>query len=310
MRASLGTLTLWLIVESALSAPAVCQANFEPANTPGNTVVVDLVKRDWVPPDIDQVVPAVRTDTPCPLPQILGEASNRVRELGENLQRFSAKERIEHVEVDKDGKPRNTNTGVFDYVAEIRQDVPGQTYIQEYRLGGEALGTSPLPLVDTGTAAFALIFHPRHIDQFAIQCEGMAELGTRPVWQLHFAQRPDRVNDFHAFSVDHTLFRVKLKGRAWIAADNYEVVRLETDLIEPIRAIGLQVEHLLINYSPVEFRKRQLQLWLPDSASLYVDYHGHRYKRQHTFSDFQLFWVETEEKVKEVREAKQTQPQN
>jgi hypothetical protein len=256
--------------------------------------------RDWAPPDVDDAIPPVSTVTPCPLPQLLHDASDRVQELADNLQRFSAKERIGDADIDKNGKPHNGRTSVFDYVAEIRSDL-GSTYVEEYRSGGSAIASSA-GLLDTGTAAFALIFHPLHIEQFAMDCEGLTSIGTRPVWQLHFAQRPDRVNDFHAFRVNGNLYRVNLKGRAWVAADNYVVVRLETDLIEPIKEIALQVEHMVIDYGPVEFRKRNLQLWLPGSASLYVDFHGHRYQRRHDFSDFQLFWVETEQQVRETHQ--------
>jgi hypothetical protein len=259
--------------------------------------------RDWAPPDVDDAIPPVSTDTLCPLPQLLHDASDRVQELADNLQRFSAKERIGDADIDRNGKSHNERSSVFDYVAEIRRDDLGNTFVEEYRSGGSATGPS-LGLADTGTAAFALIFHPRHIEQFAMQCEGLTNLGTRPVWQLHFAQRPDRVNDFHAFRVKGNLYRVNLKGRAWIAADNYEVVRLETDLIEPIKEIELQVEHLVIDYGPVQFHKRNLQLWLPGSAALYVDYHGHRYQRRRDFSDFQLFWVETEQQVKTAHQSR------
>ena len=265
-----------------------CTATAAPAAQP----------RDWAPPDIDLVVPPAQKDVPCPLPKLLQEASSRVQELGDNLQQFSAKERIEHVEIGKNGKPHSSAAGVVNYVAEIRHDDAEHTFVQEYRSGESAGQLSTAKLADTGTAAFALIFHPRHIDEFAVECEGMTDLNARPVWQVHFAQRPDRINDFHSFRVGNVTYRVKLKGRAWIAADNYEVVRLETDLIEPIKPIDLQVEHMIIDYAPVEFRKRNLQLWLPESSSLFVDYHGHRYERRHNFSDFQLFWVETEQKVK------------
>jgi hypothetical protein len=256
---------------------------------------------DWAPPDVDDAIPSVSNETPCPLPQLLHDTSDRVQELADNLRRFSAKERIEDADIDKNGKSHNERTNIFDYVADIRRDDLGKTYVEEYRSGGPAIGPARR-FADTGTAAFALIFHPLHVEQFAMQCEGLTNLGTRPVWQLHFAQRPDRVNDFHAFRVKSNLYRVRLKGRAWVAADNYEVVRLETDLIEPIKEIELQVEHMVIDYGPVEFRKRNLQLWLPGSASLYVEFQGHRYQRRHDFSDFQLFWVETEQQVKETHQ--------
>lgn len=262
------------------------------------------VPDNWAPPDIDQAIPTVRGDAPCSLPTMLEKTSRRALELSDNLQKFSAKERIEHREVGKNGKARSPTTGNFNYVAEIHQVDAGTTYIEEYRSGVSGAPESTSPLVDTGTAAFALIFHPRHIDEFAMTCEGLADVGGRPAWLVRFAQRPDRKNDFHAYRVRGQLYRASLKGRAWVAADNYEVVRLEADLMEPIPAIELQKEHLVIEYAPVEFHRRNLRLWLPQSATLYVDFHGRRYARTHQFSDFQLFSVDTVEKIKEPTLAK------
>ena len=258
----------------------------------------------WAPPDIDESVPVVPRDAPCPLATVLEETSHRALELSDNLQKFSAKERIEHREFGKNGKVRGPTTGNFNYVAEIHQAETGTAYIEEYRLGVNGAQEATSPLVDTGTAAFALIFHPRHIDEFAMTCEGLADVGGRPTWLVRFAQRPDRTNDFHAYRVKGQLYRASLKGRAWVAVDDYEVVRLEADLMEPIPAIELQKEHLVIEYAPVEFHRRNLRLWLPESATLYVDFRGRRYARTHQFSDFELFSVDTVEKVKEPALAK------
>ena len=254
---------------------------------------------NWAPPDIDKSVPVLHGDAPCPLATVLEEASRRVLELSENLEKFSARERIEHREVGKNGKMRSPTSATFNYIAEVRQAETGTTYIEEYRTGLNGAQETFTPLVDTGTAAFALVFHPRHIGEFATTCEGMADAGGRPAWLVRFVQRADRDNEFHAYRVKGGLYRVNVKGRAWVAADNYEVVRMETDLIEPIPAIGLKQEHLVIEYAPVEFQRRDLRLWLPESATLFIDFHGHRYARTHTFSDFQLFSVDTVEKVKE-----------
>lgn len=270
--------------------------------------VAGIALPSWAEPDATEAIPPVHSDVPCPFAQVLQEASSRVRELSDNLQQFSAKERIDHIEAGKGGKPHTTTT-VFDYVAAIHQEDPDHTYVEEYRSGADGLETPPGQLADTGTAAFALIFHPRHVDEFAMECEGSTTVNGLPVWQVSFAQRPDRINDFHAFRVNKVTYRVKLKGRAWIASGNYEVVRLETELMEPVKQIGLQMEHMVINYAPVDFQKHKVQLWLPQSAALYVDYREHRYERRHNFSDFQLFWVEAEQKVKEPRVGQSFAPQ-
>lgn len=269
----------------------------------------DVAPENWAPPDIDQSLPVLHGDGPCPLDTVLEETSHRVEELSENLQKFSAKERIEHRELAKNGKLRGPTLGNYNYVAEVYQAEAGTTYIEEYRSAINGVPDSTTPFVDTGTAAFALIFHPRHVDEFAMTCEGKADAGGRPAWLVRFAQRPDRKNEFHAYRVKGQLYHASVKGRAWIAADNYEVVRMETDLMAPIPEIALEREHLVIEYGPVEFRKRDLRLWLPESATLYIDFHGHRYARTHQFSDFELFSVDTVEKVKVPAVAKGEQGQ-
>lgn len=109
-----------------------------------------------------------------------------------------------------------------------------------------------------------------------MSCEGLADVKSRAAWQLHFSQYLNRSNLFHVYRVDNTYYPVKLKGRDWIAADNYEVLRLQTDLLEPVGQIRLLREHTDIQYGPVELQKPNVRLWLPQSADLYMDYRGHR----------------------------------
>jgi len=261
------------------------------------------------PPDVDETMPTTRTDVPCPLPKVLQEASHRVEELAANLQRFSAREQIEHMEVPKKGHLRTVTKRTFNYVAQINQEA-GAPSVEEYRNGTDPEVTADTQVYDTGSAAFALIFHPLYIGDFAITCEGLTESAARPAWQLHFAQRPDRPNQFHVMHLDNEYFPLALKGRAWIAADTYEVLRLETDLLEPVKKVRLQREHMSIEYVPVDFQKGTVRLWLPQLADLYIDYHGHRYQRTHKFSDFQLFLVESAQVVKAPKAQDTKSPKN
>jgi hypothetical protein len=246
----------------------------------------------WGPADIDPLPVLLHQDEPCPLSSILQSASHRARELEDSLQKFTARERIEHLEIGKNGKPRNNTSSMFDYVAEI-VDVGGGAYINEYRNQVSDFTATHAPLADTGTAAFALLFLPHNMDEFVMTCEGRAELNTRPVWRLHFAQRTDRANDFRAYRINNRLYPVNIKGRAWVAADTFEVLRLESDLLAPLKEINLAKEHLVIEYGPVAFPKRHARLWLPNNVELYIEYRGHRYERRHQFSRFQLFSVDT-----------------
>ncbi len=81
-----------------------------------------------------------------------------------------------------------------------------------------------------------------------------------------FRAMPDWPPRFREYHTPKGYFRVAIKGRAGSAADNYQVMRMETDLAKPVEEIALHKDHVIIDYRPVEFRKRNVQLWLPETA--------------------------------------------
>jgi len=95
---------------------------------------------------------------------------------------------------------------------------------------------------------------------------------------------------------------VSMKGRAWIAADTFQIVRLESEMVSPIPEIQLVSEHQIVEYGSVPFPKKKVELWLPKNADLYFDFRRHHYFRRHSFDHFMLFSVDMEEKRKEPKE--------
>jgi hypothetical protein len=253
----------------------------------------------WAPADIDERVPPVASDAPCPLAQVLQQSSNRSQDLIESLHRFTANERIELTDTDKNGKRRLLNTEEVTYVVQIAQNSSGYPSVEEYRSG--TAGKQPAAVIDSGIAASALIFHPTIIGNFNFRCEGLTELRDSPAWQLHFEESAAPNRSFSEIKVRHSAYPLKLKGRAWIAKDNNEILRIETDLLSPIPQINLQLEHTVIDYAPVAFQKRQVRLWLPQYTAVYLAYRGHRYETTHQFSQFQLFSVDSSESIKGLK---------
>jgi hypothetical protein len=81
------------------------------------------------------------------------------------------------------------------------------------------------------------------------------------------------------------------------------VLRLDSELINPVAHIKLTQERIAIDYAPVQFRTEEQQMWLPQSAELYVERKGNRYYRRHTFSSFQVFTVGTQQNVHPPKES-------
>jgi len=243
----------------------------------------------------NRIQSGIQTDVPCPLSEILKGASERAAQMVDDLQRFTATEEIEHTEFRKNGHPRQSSKQLFNYTAEIDRAPSGSFWVEEYRLA-KTEGDNP-PISDMGTAAFALIFHPEKIRNFEFHCDERTDFHGTAAWRLRFEESPDPLKSFHQIRINRTAYQLRFKGVAWIAAEGFEVLRLQTDLVDPIPAIHLQMEHLDISYAPVEFHKNNARVWLPQSASMQISYRGRRYQRVHTFTRFQLFLVLTEEKV-------------
>jgi hypothetical protein len=285
----LALLPATVVVVGFLVVTGVAQQPPQPG-APASTGEVWSSTGRWGPADIDETVPPVRTDATCPLRQILKETSKRTEDLIKDLQRLSASESIEQIDIGKNGKRRNSATQVVNYIALIEQNSSSYPSVEEYRSGTN--GIRQASVVDTGMAAVALIFHPTHLGSFDFRCEGLSELRGSPAWQVHFEERAGPTHAFQSLRIGRSLYLPRMKGRAWIATDSYAVLRIETDLVSPIPLIDLQREHQVIVYAPVEFQKRHVRLWLPESTSLYIAHRGHRYVRVHSFSQFQLFSVD------------------
>ena len=142
-----------------------------------------------------------------------------------------------------------------------------------------------------------LIFHPRYVNNFKMTCEGLGEWRGQPAWQVHFEQRADRPNQTLSFVMNHSTYDVNLRGRAWILADSFQVARLETDLEQAIPRIRLRLYHESVEYRPAMSNVKNVDLWLPSSTELYMDFQGHRFYREHSFTDFRIFSVNTETQI-------------
>jgi tetratricopeptide (TPR) repeat protein len=258
----------------------------------------DSTAERWAPLDVDASVPPVFSDaSTCPLPEILKQASQHTLDLIEDMRRFSATEQIEQIEIDRKGRMHNSGTEVTNYVVEIEQKSSGYPGISEYRVGENRVLHSPI--IDSGGAVFALIFHPSHIGNFEFRCEGLTDLAHSPAWQVHFIEGDDPDKAFTAIHMKGAIHLPRLKGRAWISTNGYNVLRIETDLVNPLTGIDIQREHQIITYAPVEFPSKHIRLWLPDKSSIYIATHRRHYQRVHTFGEFQLFSADSVQAVKQ-----------
>lgn len=258
-----------------------------------------LSVKSWQPPGVDDIKLALAPDVACPSEKVIEESGKRVQELVDDVTRFAAVEDLFHQGLDEYGNPVRTETRKFNYVASISEPQAGFLSVDEYRADKLSLAGYPDNIASTGFAALALVFHPHMRDNFEMSCEGLGDWHGQPSWLVHFRQRDDRPNHMHSYKVGNQFHAVKLKGRAWITSDKFQIVRIEAEMVSPMPEIQLLSEHQVVEYGPVLFQKKNTSLWLPKSAEIYFDFRKHRYYRRHSFDHYMLYSVDTEEKRKE-----------
>lgn len=252
---------------------------------------------DWEPPSVDQEKPTVADGVTCPVEEVIQKAGQRVSELVDSVNRIEATEKITHEELSSLGHPIAVEKRKFAYQVSIATSSSGLLNIDEDRLGpGGRTFIDHISMF--GLADLPLIFHPSLRRDFRMTCEGLGRWQGRATWLVSFRQRPDRPKQIRSYRLlDGSSYSVGLKGRAWIAADTYEIVRIEADLMTAIPEIGIGSEEDVIEYAPVPFHAKGVVLWLPASADIYYFYKHRPYHRHHAFTDYRLFSVSASQKI-------------
>jgi tetratricopeptide (TPR) repeat protein len=258
-----------------------------------------LPESAWGPPGVDDVKPPVTPGVTCPAQQVIEAAGTRVKQLVDNIQKFAAVEDMVHEQLDKSGNPITKETRKFNYVASITEETPGYLSTDEYRDLRYGVADLPDHIATTGFVTLALIFHPDMRENFAMTCEGLGDWHGQPAWLVHFRQRDDKPNRFADYVLGTERYPMKLKGRAWVTADNLQIVRIESDLVSPLP--HLAVQHQIAEYGPVHFQSKQLDLWLPQSADIFLEMNRHRYHRRHSFDHYMLFAVNSDAKSSGIK---------
>jgi hypothetical protein len=271
-----------------------------PARSPQKKEKKKIALR-WDPPHVDEPVPSLSAISPCSLATVLKQAGERAKELTSHLKDFDAHEQLRYEQTDDLGMPELGISAKFDYLVDFEDKGDMPTAKETRKLLSEADGTDLNGILDRGLPAFALIFDPSLQSDYEMRCEGIAAWNDQPAWVVYFHQKKDKRPRTLTIRSSTQAVPVSLKGRAWIAADSGQVMHLETNLVAGLSAIGLKGDAVSVDYAPVKFHSQDVEMWLPQTAVAYIDYGKRRVIVWHSFSDFQLFSVQTQQVIEKPK---------
>jgi hypothetical protein len=266
--------------------------------TKAEAVKAEKEKEREVPLVTEEPELPVDTSVACPLDRVLHGAGERMKEFVGSMEKFTATETVEHYVVDKAGDRKGPDTRRFAYVVVVARARNGAFWLEEFRNGTTDREQFPGNIATLGLPAIVLVFHPDYVKDFDFKCDGLVHSAGREYWQVHFEQKLDQPVRIETYMVNGMGYPVYLKGRAWIDPGRSEIVRLRSELEKPIVEIELTEQRQEIYYTGVKFASTRQEIWLPEEAEVYVERHGKRYYRRHTFKDFRLFNVDTSQNVK------------
>lgn len=275
-----------------------------PAPPAPETKPATYVEVPWAPRDTDDAAYVVAPGVNCNAQEVLDGALHRMNSDLAGFEKFTATEHIEHQNIDSYGWPGPIKTHDFSYVVFVHPLGKNSFYLDEFRDGvGNMSGFSDV-IISTGLNTLGVnVLEPYYRDRFAYSCEGLASVRGQAAWQIRFEEKHDaKGGGIRTWRAGSGTYSVAIKGRMWISGASYAVLRVETDLREPIAVLGLTKDHLLVDYGPVNFSTGNVQLWLPWSADMYMEFRGKRYHHRHFLSNYLLFDVDTTHKISKPSE--------
>ncbi len=264
-----------------------------------------VVEHPWAPPDIDSLEYRLASDAPCSADDVLARARHRMDAQLGNFEKFTATERIEHQEIDRYGVPGTARTREFSYIVFVHPMKQDSMYLEESRNGGSDTSGFPTSLATTGLNGLGVaILQPAYKGGFTYHCEGVANIRGQAAWQIRFEENTTAAlsDSVRQWRKNGLLYGVPIKGRIWVAASSFDLLRVESDLISPIQKLELSRDHLAVDYGPVTFQNGAAKLWLPWTAEMYMELHGKRYHHKHFLTDYLLFEIDTSNKVHKPKE--------
>jgi tetratricopeptide (TPR) repeat protein len=261
---------------------------------------------DQSPLELIEAMPELKglqvAPTQAELEQILQQTGQGVEAFVKNFPNTVSLEQVHQERLGKDGKVRDSLDQEFQYLLLARSEKWGLG-LEEHRanIQGQASslrGYAQGLMLTSGFTSASWVFHPANQGGTSFRYLGRQVLDGRELHVVAFAQKPETSRMIGRFITDQGSALILVQGLAWIDPTNFQILRLRTDLLNPLAKVRLQRQTTEIQFHKVSFKEVATALWLPQEVAVTVDWRGRIYRNWHRYSGFKLFNVEAKEEIR------------
>jgi tetratricopeptide (TPR) repeat protein len=241
----------------------------------------------------------------APLAGILSAVGNNVSRLFANLFSLSATESVQLERSDRKGNADRRKDFKYLYLCLGTVDKK-DPFFDEYRSderGSEVLqaGLDEGYMLTVGFMSSPLIFHPIHQSGSEFRLLGYQKLRGRNTFVVAYAQIPGQSRLKVQFQAGKKAEEMYKQGIAWIDAENYQIIRVVSELLTPLPQIRLNRLRTEIDFDRVRFNHTKEEFWMPLQVIVTVDWNNRLLRNSHAYSDFRLFDVRASVKIEQPK---------
>ena len=130
-------------------------------------------------------------------------------------------------------------------------------------------------------------FHSYHQEAGRFLYLGRQSLNNREYDVVAFAQKPEKAELLGSVRVNGADITVAYQGVAWIDPENFQIVRMRTDLLMARPEVGIEITE--VQFTEVHLPIVAKSFWLPSEAVVTRQTKNGTLQEKHQFSDYKIF---------------------
>jgi hypothetical protein len=229
------------------------------------------------------------------LPSILQGVGRRVDDFIHAIGDLIAEEDLTQEKLDAKGRKKASEHVKDSYLilhhgyewgasAEYRMDDSGN------RLG--SIGLEKGYLVTSGHALSCISFSTVAQAQSKFRYLGDEKIDSHETYVVAFAQQPGEATFFTTMrGTGGTDVDMLTQGILWVDKQNFQIIRLRSDLLAPNKEIGLDQLTTEVKFAEMSLQDVPKPLWLPSDVDVFMEIGNQKYHNVHRYTNYRRYRV-------------------